>query len=284
MNLDFALVNRALMNLGMEPLTSEDAAKENDAWKTAKDYYLSTMLEALAQVEWTSAKRRRELAPAQTRVRRHPDFAYVYDLPLDCAKPVELDGHEYFEVEAGLLYANARPARLLYVSNGRRFIDQTVITGGSARRQPAPGYAADSRGRRRPTADYIAGGDAERPRRLEWGDNVVSGGSAASRAKWIRRTDSDDEAAFEWNVPPPPEEAEDFPDYREPRMEPNLDLYREYLLTSKYARRLTDQPGLADVWLQKALVIGRAAEVISAAGSAGRRKAPDSWQEQLGLR
>ena len=260
MNLDFALVNRALMNLNMKPLDESVRGTENKDWQTAKDYYLSTMLEALAQVEWVSAKRRRELTPTQKRVKGHPGFAHVYDMPLDCAKPIELDAHEYFEVEGGLLYTDARPARLLYVSNGRRFAGQKAISGGSARR--------------RPTDDYITGGDAGRNRPIEWGDNVVFGGNASSS---FHQAGGSGEAA-------PPEAAEDFPDYRGLRLEPNFYLYWEYLLASKYARRLTDQPGLADVWLQKALAIGKAAEAVSAAGSAGARMAPPSWQEELGLR
>ena len=251
MNLDFALVNRALRNIGMQALTLQDRQTNSEAWQTARAYYLNTMLEALAQVEWTSAKRRRELTPAQMPVKKNADFARAYALPLDCAKPVELDGQEYFEVEGALLYTDAAPARLLYVGNGRRVIDQEVISGGNAGRRLTP--------------DYVTGGDADRDCRVEWGDNTVSGGNAG-RAP----------AA-------PPEADEDYPDYRELRLEPNFYLYWECLLSSKYALRMTDTPGLSESWLNRALVYGRAAEVVSIAGSAGRKKAPDTWQEQLGI-
>jgi len=262
MNIDFALVNRALMNINMEKLLSEnDRNEDSKEWQTAFAYYLNTMLETLAQVEWTGAKRRRELTPAQMPVKRHAEFAHVFCLPLDCAKTVELDGHEVFSVEAGLLYTDASPARLLYVSNGKRFIDQTVISGGNASRKPAP--------------HYITGGNADRARRIEWGDNVVSGGNADTP-----RTGSGNSVS----VPPPTEASEDYPEYRDLELEPNFYLYWEYLLSARYANRLTDQPGLADAWFAKALAIGRAAEAVSLAGSSGRRKAPDTWQEQLGLK
>jgi hypothetical protein len=253
MNLNFALVNRALQNLGQEPVKTELREIKNEDWETAKYYYLSTMLETLAQVEWTGAKRRRELTPAQMPYKGNRDFAYCYLLPGDCAKPVELDGQGYFEAEAELLYTDESPARLLYITNGKRFIDQKIISGGNARRPFAP--------------EYITGGDARRVYRHEWGDNVVSGGNAKRSAV----------------IPPAPEESEDFPEYRDLRLEPNFYLYWEYVLASKYALRLTGQPELANSFFAKAAAVGRAAETVSIAGSAGRIKAAESWQEQLGL-
>jgi len=263
MDCDLALVNRALMNINMEPLPEKDyrngGSKE---WQTAKAFYLNTMLEALSQVEWTGAKRRRELTPAQTRAKRHAEFSRAYYLPVDCAKTIELDGHELFAVEAGRLYTSVSPARLLYVSNGKRFINQAVISGGNASR--------------RPTLECITGGDAGRARRYEWGDNIVSGGDAGTP----RVMGADGSIT----VPPPPEADEDYPEYRKLEgLEPNFYLYWEYLLSAKYAQRLTGQPGLADACLAKAIAFGRAAEAASLAGSSGRRKAPGTWQEQLGL-
>ena len=262
MKLDFDLVNRALLNIGMAALAPADKAAGNEAWQTAKRFYLETMLETLARAEWAGAKRRRELTPVQMPVKQNPDFAYVYSLPLDCARPVELDGHVYFKVEAGLLFTDAAPARLLYVSNGRRLIDQPVLSGGGSRRRPAP--------------DYITGGDARRNRRIEWGDNTVACGGAGSR----RVAGEDGTVA----APPPAEAGEDFPDYGELRLEPNFYLYWECLLSAKYALRLTGQPGLADSWFAKAMAFGNAAEADSLAASAGKKTAPATWQEQLGLR
>ena len=250
MNLDFALVNRALLNIGMMPLSIDDKAADNETWKTAKDYFLVTMLEALAQVEWTGAKRRRELTPVMMPIKANADFVHAYSLPIDCAKPIELDGQEYYKVEGNKLFTDADPARLLYVSNGKQFIDQEFISGGNARR---PYYE-----------DYITGGNARRNYRIEQGDNFISGGSAKER----RFTPSED----------------DYPEYRALRLEPNFYLYWECLLSSKYALRLTDKPDLSVIYFNKAIAIGRAAEAISAAGAAGRKKAPDTWQEELGLR
>lgn len=265
MNLDFALVNRALMNIGKNPLTQTDRETDNEAWQTARDFFLHTMLEALAQVEWTGAKRRRELAPARMNYKRNREFAHAYALPMDCAKPVELDGQEYYKVEASVLFTDAAPARLLYVSSGKRFIGfwkrERVNGKWVVKMEAASGGGAS----RRLTPEYISGGDGRRGRRLEWGDGFISGGGGSRK------------------VTPPPEAFEDYPDYRALPLEPNFYLYWECLLSGKYALRMTDQPGLADAWLAKAMAYGRAAEVVSIAGSAGRKKAPGTWQEDLGL-
>ncbi len=253
MNLDFALVGRALLNIGMAPITEADKLAGNEAWRTARSYYLETMLEALAQVEWTGAKRRRELTPAMMPYKKNADFAHAYAMPIDCAKPIELDEQEYFEVEAHLLYTDAAPARLLYVSDGRRLIDQATLSAGNGRRRPGP--------------DYVTGGDARRNARYEWGDNIVTGGNAA-------RTGS---------IAPPPEAGEDFPDYREPRLEPNFYWYWENLLSSKYALRLTDKPDLSAAFFGKAQAVGKAAELVSIERSASRKTAAPTWQEELGL-
>jgi len=261
MNLDFALVNRALLNIGMAPLGETDKQAKNEAWLTAKDYFLTTMLEALAQVEWTGAKRRRELCPALLSHKGNAAFAYIFDLPIDCAKHIELDGQAYYEVEGDLLYTDATPARLLYVSNGRRLIDQPVISGGNARRRPA--------------GAYVTGGDAGRVRRYEAGDNfITAGGASSKRIYGINGSIT---------VAPPPEADEDFPDYREQHLEPNFYLYWENLLSSKYALRLTDKPDLSMAYFNKAMAIGKAAELVSVQHSAGKRKAADTWQEELGL-
>ena len=262
MNMDFALASRALGNIGMAPITREDKEAGTEAWETAKAYYLQTMLEALAQAEWNSAKRRRELAPARMQRWRNLNFKFAYELPVDCARTVELQGQEYFEVEASVLYTDAAPALLLYISNGRRLIDQPVMQGGGSRR----GLSWNEQ-------DYIWGGDARRSRRhCPHEDNTVTGGGAG------RPTHTSPPEA-----PPPPEAEEDFPDYREMKLEPNLLLYWEYLLSSKYALRLTDKPELSMLYLNKAQAIGMAASAITSEQAAARRTAQPSWQESLGL-
>jgi hypothetical protein len=104
-------------------------------------------------------------------------------------------------------------------------------------------------------------------RRYEHGDNIVVGGN------WTRSN----------TIPPPPEADEDFPDYRELRLEPNFYLYWENLLSAKYALRITDKPDLSMVFFSKAQAVGRAAGIVSVERSAGRKTAAPTWQEELGL-
>jgi hypothetical protein len=252
MNLDFALVNRALQNIGQAPITEADREADNVAWRTAKDYYLSTMLESLAQVEWTSAKRRRMLFPTQKPHKRNSDFRYTFDAPIDCVKPVELDSQVYYEMESCFIYSNERYVRLLYITNGKRLIDQTSLSAGNAFR--------------RRNQDYFTGGNAGRIFRYESGDNIVTGGNA-------ERPD-----------PIPPKEAEeDFPEYEELRLEPLFYLYWEKMLSSKYAMRITDKPDLHLAFFNEAQLAGQAAADTSVAQAAARKKAPQTWTEELGL-
>ena len=251
MNMDLALVNRALGNLGKEEIADVDRQSKTEAFLTAKAYYLQTMLETLERVEWTSALLRRELAPWRMPLKGSLDFALAYEVPYDCARPVELNGREPFKVEGAILYTDADPARLLYVSNGRVFCCPAgTVSGGNAFSHRDPDF-------------YISGGDANSRRRWEPGDSVMHGGGA-SREQF-------------------PESADDYPDYRELRLEPNFYWYWECLLTAKYASRLEDEPGRADIWLAKAVAVGRDAQAASRQKAAGRRVAAPTWQEELGL-
>jgi hypothetical protein len=260
MNMDRGLVNRALGNLGLELLTESDRADKTGKWETAKARYLNTMLETLERVEWTGAKRRRELAPCRLPLlRASPRFPRAYELPLDCSKPIELGGGALWEVEERVLHTDADPAVLLYVRNGRKlyFPPGEIWTGGNA-----------GRGR---VTQIISGGDAFRHRRLEAGE-MVSGGNAFTprpgQANW-----------------PPPPNTEDYPDYDELKdMEPNFYLYWECLLTALYAGRLAEKPGLAEVWVARAHAAGRGAVAASRAQAASRRPSPRTWQEELGLK
>ena len=263
MNLDFKLLNRALMNINVEPIGIEDREARTKVWETVKSFYLQTMLEALTEVEWTSAKRRRELAPMRMPCKKNPDFAHVYLLPVDCAKPIELDERVYYKVEGKLLFTDARHARLLYVSNGRKFyVPGGYLTGGHSKRKTSVNDVC---------TDYVTGGDSRRDIRFEWGDAFISGGDYERNSLFL---------------PPPdwPEDAdEDFPEYDILDFEPNFLLYWEYMLSSRYAARLTDQVQLADLWFAKAAMIGKRAQVVSLQQGAGKKTAPDTWQEALGI-
>jgi hypothetical protein len=253
MNMDIGMANRALFAAGIDELKPGDVKEESERFKIIRDYYLSTMLEAMAKVEWSGAKRRRSLTPTMKPHKQNAEFRYAFDLPMDCAKPVSLDAQEFFRVESGLLYCNTPVARLLYITNGKRLIGQTSLSAGNA-------------SRRRPD-EYITGGDAQRNNRFEEGDNIITGGNA-SRTTPV----------------PPPEASEHFPDYQELRLEPQFYHYWEKMLSSKAAMRFTDNPNLHVTFFQEAALIGQEAAQTSIAQSAAKRKAPAPWADELGLR
>jgi hypothetical protein len=260
MNVDLQIVNRALQNIGNAPISLQDKQANNSAWVTARDYYLSTLLESLAEIAWTSAMRRRVLEPNRQPKKANRSYRFVYDMPIDCAKPISLQDDDYFVVEGAFLYTDNPRAKLLYITNGRRLIDQAIVNGGNARRSL--------------TSDYFTGGDARRNDRYEWGDNFLSGGNASRPFA----------TAAQPLPSPPPEAFEDFPDYRELHLEAQFYIYFEKMLSSKYALKLTDKPDLHMAYYQEALAVGKNSAQASKSQSAAKRRAPKLWAEELGLR
>lgn len=118
MNIDRALVNRALLKAGQTTLTDEDINNNSEAWKTVKEFYLSTMLETLARTQWTSAKRRTQLHKNEE-AENLSIYEIMYDLPVDCARAVKLNSESRFIVEGQYLYTNDSDAVLMYITNGR---------------------------------------------------------------------------------------------------------------------------------------------------------------------
>lgn len=118
MNIDRELVNRALAKAGQEALKETDIQNNVLAWRTAKEFYLTTILETLSQTEWTGAKKREKLR-ISTGTENLSDSPYMYELPKDCAKPIALQNDEPFVVEGQFLYAAVADAVLLYVGNER---------------------------------------------------------------------------------------------------------------------------------------------------------------------
>ncbi len=118
MNINKDIVNRALEAAGQERLTDEDIEKNSSRWRLIKDNYLSVILTTLAKTTWTSQLKREKLKEAEAS--NFTGYDYVYLLPVDCAKPEELQDEAEFNVEGKYLYTNSPMAVLLYVSNGKR--------------------------------------------------------------------------------------------------------------------------------------------------------------------
>jgi hypothetical protein len=124
MNIDTDLVNRALFTIGDDPLQPGDKSEENMRYKAIKAYYLQSFLESVSEVPWQMAKRRAVLVKS-TATNNSP-YLFLYTLPIDCARPLEITGCEFFVIEGGILLTNRDGVKLLYVTNGKV---STAVTG-----------------------------------------------------------------------------------------------------------------------------------------------------------
>lgn len=119
MRIDRELVNRALLKAGQTTLTEDDITNNSEAWKTVKEFYLSTMLETLSRTPWTSAKRRVRLTKLEDTENFSP-YENMFRLPADCARALKLNNGRQFIVEGDYLYSDEGQPVLLYITNGKQ--------------------------------------------------------------------------------------------------------------------------------------------------------------------
>jgi hypothetical protein len=119
MNIDHDLANRIFLNIGEEILTQGDIDQETLKWRVLKQYYLSTILTELAANPWIGFKKRRALQK-DTEFENHSPYQFPYFLPIDCARPLEIQGRFFFVIEDDRLITDRDNAALLYVTNGKR--------------------------------------------------------------------------------------------------------------------------------------------------------------------
>ena len=244
MNIDMALANRAFARIGADPLAWSDRSGETLPWRTLRDCYLQSFLEALSEVDWTGGRKRRPLRLSGIPHAR-TGFVFVYDLPADCARPLELSGNAYFVIEDRFLCTDLERAALLYVTNGKILPPVALVSAGR------PGNI--------PEAEYLSAG---RP-----GD-----GSETTLRAW-RPGD----------VPPDPAATDDYPDYRPPRYEPKFYEYMEHVLAARICMLLANNPKLHSQILQEAMLVRQEAVTASMGISAARLTPQKWWKEELGL-
>jgi hypothetical protein len=250
MNIDRNLVNRALLVAGRMPFSEwEEAGSANNTM--VKEFYLSTFLEALSEISWTGGRKRKFLMKTGVPHIRNAGFRFIYDLPLDCARPVELREREYFVTEDRFLYTDQEQADLLYITNGRIQPAVPLVSGGR------PGDVLEG--------EYFSGG---RPGDMADEDVTLYGGRPADIP----------EAA-----PPEAGPGEDYPEYRMPRYESKFYQYVENMLAAKFALKLSENPALHGQLLQQAYMIKQEAVNASLSVSAGPIKPAKWWAEELGI-
>jgi hypothetical protein len=247
MNMDTGIVNRALMDIGQDALTPQDIRDKNTAYRSCRQYYIDTFLEALSEVEWTGGRRRAKLAPAGRPVLLDGRFPFAYDMPFDCAKPVELQNNKFFLVEDRIIYTGVPDAELLYVSNGKILRPVAAVSAGRPGDAPDMEYLSAGPPGTRPEVTLRAGGPAD----------ILS--------------------AF----PEDPEPADDFPDYRRLEYEPKFYEYIERMLAAKFSMKLTDQPALHVQLLQEAMLVRQEAVKASRSRRAAKQEPKRWWTEEV---
>jgi hypothetical protein len=245
MDMDRGIVNRALAYVGEWKLTDRDIEDNNTNYQLYKEFYLQTFLEALSEVPWTGGRKRAKLCPTGLPHLRAP-YRYTYDVPYDCARPLELSGEQYFIVEGRFIHTDAKKAELLYVSNGKVLRPVSVLTAGK------PGDIHDM--------EYLTAG----PLWME-ADYTIRAGRPA-----------DIQAA----IPPDPVPADDYPDYVRLPYEPKFYQYIELMLAAKIAVKLDTNPGLHVQLLQEAMIIRQEATNASLGSGAARQKPKGFWSEE----
>jgi hypothetical protein len=117
MNIDRDLANRIFLDIGEEMLTEGDTTQDTLKWRILKEYYLSTMISAISAIPWVNGKKRAVLTKL-TADSLSP-YLYLYSLPVDCARPLEIQGDYFYVIENGKLRTDRDDAALLYVTNGK---------------------------------------------------------------------------------------------------------------------------------------------------------------------
>jgi hypothetical protein len=135
--MDFdTIADLALLYIGEEPLNVNDLPLAGSdhvdgsfRYRLIRQFYLPTFLEALSEVPWTCGKRRALLVledSGESGISNLSGYGFMYRLPVDCAKPLELQENSYFIIEGHNLLTDIADARLLYISNGK--IDLSTLT------------------------------------------------------------------------------------------------------------------------------------------------------------
>jgi len=270
MNMNKNIVNRALYYAGQEQLKERDFSNKDksEKYQICKSFYISTFLEALSELEWVNGRKRKKLVPTGRPIIKDTRYRYAYDLPFDCAKPVELQDNEYFIIEDKLLLTDEPKAELLYVSNGKvmrpvsslrmqlGMIEETeYITAGP------PGTI--------PEVTFHPGNIKDLPK--EGVCHCHVGNFESPECKCVVELPSD------------PQSDEDYPDYEELDYEPKFFQYIEKMLAAKFAIKVTDQPRLHTQLLQEAMIIKHEAVAASRSKRAAKRKEDVYWTDQMGV-
>lgn len=242
MNIDRELVNRALEKAGQEPLVDEDITKNTARWRLVKSFYLATILETLAHTSWTSMKRRAKLEPYDGD--NYSNYAFVYRLPLDCAKPEELTDKGEYLTEGRFLYTDSDNAVLVYITDGYK-----------KERYEMPDEQPTAENFAEKNYYYLDDEDGEYKTAQSYVEGTVY---------FIFSTD-------------------DFPAYEQLEFDAMLKQYIETRLASKIVLKITGKTDLYQLLFNEALMVEQKAVSTTYAHNRNKAQGNKFWAEQLGL-
>lgn len=248
MNIDKSLVARAFAKAGEEPIneTEWDDANSNRV-RIVKEFYLATLLEALASYDWTSQKKRVRLEVLEETEEVLSDdenltnYAYSYPLPADCAKVISVNDDKPYIVEGAFLFTNEENAVLLYIKN--------YWTGKYVYEQVTDPVEEDL------SKYYIKDNEGEYEKATVW-----------------------DETATYYVIV-----EEDYNFYAQPVLDPTLSAYFECKLAASIVLKLTGATDKYQMLYNEAQLIANNAQKKSAEQARNKTKGNPWWTTQLGL-
>lgn len=244
MNIDLGIVARALDKAGQEPLTAEETeTKEGTRWRVIKDFYQAVILEALSNTSWTSQKKRARLELKEEE--NLTTYRFMYELPIDCAKPVSVVGEKEYLVENGSLYTDEADAILVYVSNG--FTGKFKYK----KAEPQPGEMNFSENE----YYFYDEESTEYGRAQAW---------EADTTYYVR-----DEQDYEF--------------YEDPKLDPQLSAYIETKLAANIVLKLTGNYELYQLLFNEAAIMENRAVKSSTAHGHSKDKGDRWWGDILGM-
>ncbi|MDR2964206.1 MAG: hypothetical protein LBU88_00325 [Treponema sp.] len=304
MNMNIDLVNRALYTTGHEELISkEDRSdeKKKPMYNLCKAFYLSTYLEALSEVPWVSARRRKRLMRVR-RPRFRSGYRFVYTLPYDCARAVELSGKGDYIIEGRYLCTDEKRAELMYITNGKRLprlrIAQAPAPGEEADIVLSPGEVDESD---IPVDVVFDPGEPEedgigKEECLECGELLdhctckpEEDDNGIDTMDWDELDEAEADDLDEGDIYEEDEldegdivedTDEDYPEYELPQYEPKFYEYIEMSLAAKFAIKITDKPQLSSMLFQKAQFIKDQAITASKSMAKAKKQHHEWWDEQ----
>ena len=257
MNIDRDLVARAFTKAGEEPITeTEWSDAESSRVRIVKEFYLATLLEALSSYDWTSQKKRAILTPLvpdetdEEEIEENlTGYAYMYPLPMDCAKVIAVDDGQPYIVEGGFLFCDKESVVILYVRNyfTGTYVYKDVYV---EVEEPDPEdideyYVKDENG------EYVKA------------ESYVMGTTYYTKEQEIVE--------------------EDYNFYGQPVLDPELSAYIECKLAASIALKLTGGTDKYQMLYNEAHLIADGAMKRSAEQAKNKHKGNKWWTDQLGL-